>query len=307
VTDPRIRERRVAVARAAGRRRLRFVLAGAGFMVLAVGALMALHSSLFSARHISVYGSAGLSRHEVILTSGLSGDPPLIDVNPARAAANLEQLPTVAKASVTVRWPDSVDIRLTGRVGVVMVPVTAAVSPEHTAHGGSGTAATAAGAAGFGSAATAGAGSAATAGATAQPPTSYAVIDKSGRVLGVAAHPPAGLPVVLAGSFVGRPGSFLKPAGEALVDVALALGAGLAAKVAAVGYDEAGGIAVSLKTGQAAILGGTGLLAQKMVSLATVLHDVALGNVATIDLSSPSSPVLTPIGAGRSVVLVAGG
>jgi cell division septal protein FtsQ len=300
VTDPRIRERRVAVARAAGRRRLRYVIAGAGFVVLAVGALLALHSSLFSARHISIYGSAGLSRQEVILTSGLKGGPPLIDVNPARAVADLEQLPTVARASVTVRWPDSVDIRLTGRIGVVVVPLGVtgrSPAPGAASRGGAAT-----------SSAAAAGGSPAGRAPTGRPSVRarFAVIDRSGRVLGVVAHPPATLPVVLAASFTGRPGSFLKPAGKALVDVARAL-AGLAAKVVAVGYDESGRIALSLKSGQIAILGGTGLLAQKMVSLATVLHDVALANVATIDLSSPSSPVLTPIGAGRSVVLVAGG
>lgn len=273
MTDPRIRERRVAVARAAGRRRLRFLIIGAGVVALIVGALVALHSSLFSARHIKIIGGAGVSRRQVILTSGLGGAPPLIDIDPAQAVSNLERLPTVATASVSLRWPDSVDIRLTGRVGVAAVPLG---------------------------------GSAAGRVSTVAVQQQFAVVDATGRVLAILRQAPAGLPIVLAASFVGHPGTFLKPAGRALIDVARSLG-GLAAKVRAVGYDQSGQIALSLKSGQVAIVTGPGQLAQKMVSLATVLHDVSLTNIATVDLSYPSSPVLTPIGAGRSVVLVQGG
>jgi cell division protein FtsQ len=270
-TDPRIRERRVAVARAAGRHRLRLIGVAAAVVALGVSVLFLLHSSLlFSARHVTIVGSAGLPRSVVLTAAGLADDPPLIDVNPTKAVSNLEAIPTVGTASVTVKWPDSVEIKLTGRTPAAAVPL--GTGPLGT-------------------------------GKEAR----YALVDAAGRVLAIENTAPAGLPVALAGSFAGRPGTYLRPAGVALVTVAHALGAGLGAEVRAVGYDKAGQIALSLASGAVAIFGDASQLQQKLVSLATVLHDVDLGRIITIDLSSPSSPILTPIGAGRSVVLVAGG
>jgi cell division protein FtsQ len=280
-TDPRIRERRVAVARDAGRHRLRLIGLGAAVVALGASVLLLLHSSLlFSARHVSIVGSAGLARSVVLTAAGLAGDPPLIDVNPTKAVSNLEAIPTVGTASVTIKWPDSVEIKLTGRTPAVVIPL--GTSPLGTGPLGTGPL-------GKGAA------------------TRYAVVDAAGRVLAIEDTAPAGLPVALAGSFAGQPGTYLRPAGVALVTVAHALGAGLGAEVRAVGYDKAGQIALSLTSGAVAIFGDASQVEQKLVSLATVLHDVDLGRIITIDLSSPSSPILTPIGAGRSVVLVAGG
>lgn len=273
MTDPRIRDRRIEVARAAGRRRLRYALVAAGVVTVVIGGLALVHSSLFSARHVVIVGSAGVPRKAILAAAGLVGAPPLIDINAGRASAGIERLPTVATASVSVRWPDSVDIRLTGRTAVAAIPL--------------------------------GAGKGANAVATVAP--QYALVDAPGRVLSIVRVAPANLPIVLASAFAGQPGTFLRPEGEALVTVARTLGSGLAAEVQAVGYDTAGQIALTLRGGPVAIFGDPSQLVQKLVSLETVLHDVQLGSTATIDLSSPSSPILTPIGAGRSVVLVAGG
>jgi len=119
--DPRLRERRVAVARAAGRRRLRLVLAAAGLAAVIGGGLALLHSPLLAARVVRISGASHTPRPAVLAASGLSGRPPLIDVGPAAVAARLEALPWVATASVRRQWPDGVRVALTERTPVAVV------------------------------------------------------------------------------------------------------------------------------------------------------------------------------------------
>lgn len=123
--DPRIGRRRAQVTRARGRRRLRVVLAAVGLVVVGVGALVVLHSSLFSARHVTVVGAGQTGRGAVLRAAGLRGTPPLIDVDSGAAAARVEALPWVGVATVERHWPDSVVVRVTERVPV------AVVSAEH--------------------------------------------------------------------------------------------------------------------------------------------------------------------------------
>ena len=113
---PRIRQRRVAVTRARGRRRLRVVLVVAGVLGLFALAALVLVSGLFSARHLSVRGSLHTPPAEVLAAAGLASHPPLVDVDPGAAAARIEQLPWVAAATVVRHWPDSVSVVVTERV-----------------------------------------------------------------------------------------------------------------------------------------------------------------------------------------------
>jgi cell division protein FtsQ len=126
VTDPRFRQRRIDVARQAGRRRLRLALAAAGVVGLGAGALGALHSPVFSVRRVTVTGAAGIPRAIVLEASGLGTRPPLIDVDPAAVERRLLALPEVRTAVVTEHWPSGVAIALTERVPVAAAPVGAA-------------------------------------------------------------------------------------------------------------------------------------------------------------------------------------
>ncbi|MHB8328910.1 MAG: cell division protein FtsQ/DivIB [Acidimicrobiales bacterium] len=119
--DPRLRQRRAAVSRAQGRRRLRVVMAGTAAAVLAVVALAGLHSSLLAARHVKVSGALHTGTAAVLRTAGLAGAPPLIDVNPSAAAARLDGLPWVARATVSRQWPDGVVVDVVERVPVAVV------------------------------------------------------------------------------------------------------------------------------------------------------------------------------------------
>jgi cell division protein FtsQ len=111
----------VAVTRAAGRRRLRLLLAAIGVLVLGVGALVVLHSPLLAARHVQVVGAVHTPVAEVRAVAGLAGAPPLVDVDGGAAAARLARLPWVASASVVRRWPDSVVVHVVERVPAAVV------------------------------------------------------------------------------------------------------------------------------------------------------------------------------------------
>ncbi|MDA8310442.1 MAG: FtsQ-type POTRA domain-containing protein [Actinomycetota bacterium] len=115
--DPRIRARRAEVLRSQARRRLRAALSVLGVVVLLAGSWFALHSRLFAARVVTVVGSVHTPVDQVVAAAGLADHPPLIDVG-AAAAAGVERLPWVARATVTREWPDGVRIAVTERVPV---------------------------------------------------------------------------------------------------------------------------------------------------------------------------------------------
>ncbi|MGO9341997.1 MAG: cell division protein FtsQ/DivIB, partial [Acidimicrobiales bacterium] len=124
--DPRIWKRRVAVTRAQGRKRLRVVVAALGVCLLAAGGVVALHSSLFSARHLKVIGAVHTPVAEVLALSGLSSRPPLLDIDSAAVVAHIDALPWVKSAAVSEHWPDSVTVVVTERSAL------AAVEPNST-------------------------------------------------------------------------------------------------------------------------------------------------------------------------------
>ena len=122
--DPRIRQRRVAIARRQGRRRLRIVIAVAIIVVVVAGGFGLLHTGFFSAKKVAVTGSHPHTPTATILSvAGLAGHPPLISVNSGAVAAKLERLPWIASARVSRNWPDHVTIAVTERVAVAPWPV----------------------------------------------------------------------------------------------------------------------------------------------------------------------------------------
>lgn len=118
VTDPRIHERRVLVAREAGRHRRRWLIAGVLGLLIVAGGFALVHSSLFGARHVEISGSAHTPYSTIVKVAGLGGAPPLIDLSPAVIATRVEALPWVQTAAVFVSWPSTVRIRLTERTPV---------------------------------------------------------------------------------------------------------------------------------------------------------------------------------------------
>jgi cell division protein FtsQ len=120
--DPRIRQRRIDVARRRGRRRLRWIGAALAVVVVAVAGLAVLHTPWFSARGVTVRGLHPHTSSAAILgAAGLGGHPPLVSVDPGATAARVEALPFVASAAIERQWPDHVVITVRERVPVVQM------------------------------------------------------------------------------------------------------------------------------------------------------------------------------------------
>ncbi len=115
VMHPRVWQRRVAVLREQGHRRLRWVVGGVVVLVALCIALLALHTPLLALRHVTVRGAQHTGSHAVLGAAGLLDDPPLIDVDPKAAAARVDALPWVERTVVERRWPDSVTVIVTER------------------------------------------------------------------------------------------------------------------------------------------------------------------------------------------------
>jgi hypothetical protein len=114
--DPRISARRTAVTRQQGRRRLHVLVGLLIATALLVGGWFLLHSPLFSARAITVVGATHETVEQVEAAADLSSHRPLIDINAGAAAAAIEQLPWVRKATVHVQWPDGVRVVISAEV-----------------------------------------------------------------------------------------------------------------------------------------------------------------------------------------------
>lgn len=121
VTDPRIQERRVRVARETGRRRRRRLVGFLGVVLAAGGGIALVHSSVFGARHIDISGSAHAPYSAVVRVAGLEGAPPLVDLSAAVIASRVESLPWVKTATVSLSFPSTVRIRVTDRVPVAAI------------------------------------------------------------------------------------------------------------------------------------------------------------------------------------------
>ncbi|NNE11687.1 MAG: FtsQ-type POTRA domain-containing protein [Ilumatobacter sp.] len=113
--EPRMRERRAAVKRAMGRRRLRWVLGITLLLVLGVGVLAVLGSDLFAIQRdqVTVIGAVYADPDEVAaVVDDLVGTPALL-VDTQGAERRLEAIPWVHTAKVTVDFPHraTIDIR----------------------------------------------------------------------------------------------------------------------------------------------------------------------------------------------------
>jgi cell division protein FtsQ len=115
--------RAIAWRRSTPRRRGR--LRGLRVVVLVAAAIVAVAAGLawspwFSVRHVELIGVHHEPRTLLERAAGVSGHPPLVFVEPGRAAARLERLPWVLDAEVQRRWPDTVVVHVTERMPVAL-------------------------------------------------------------------------------------------------------------------------------------------------------------------------------------------
>lgn len=118
--DPRVRARRIEVARSHGRRRFRrlAVLLALSFLVLLAVALT--RSPLLDVDTVRVEGVARTDPDLVRGAAGIETKQPMTSVDLGAAEDRVEALPWVADAKVERQWPATVSVSVTERVPVAV-------------------------------------------------------------------------------------------------------------------------------------------------------------------------------------------
>lgn len=119
--DPRIRARRIEVARSEARRRLRVVLVATGTLVVLGSGYGLTRSPLLDVDAVELAGAVRTARADALAAAGLDRPRQLVDLDPGTVSRRLERLPWVADASVTRRWPGTVVLRITEREPVAVL------------------------------------------------------------------------------------------------------------------------------------------------------------------------------------------
>ena len=115
VFHDRMRERRIAVRRDEGLRRLRRLAWVLGGLVLLVDGAALAHTSLADVDHVVVQGGAQTSAGAIRAASGIHTHDALLTLDEQGAERSIEELSWVAGADVQRRWPDTVRITVTER------------------------------------------------------------------------------------------------------------------------------------------------------------------------------------------------
>lgn len=113
--DPRIRARRIAVARAQGRRRLRVLVVVAAVVVTVGVAYLVVESSLLDVDGVEVVGTVHLAPGAVEAAAAVPSGAALLRVDTGAIADRVEELPWVARAAVRRDLPGTVRIEVTER------------------------------------------------------------------------------------------------------------------------------------------------------------------------------------------------
>ena len=108
--DPRIRERVIAVRRAAGRRRLRWVVVAMSIVVAAGLGYLALTSPVLDVDHVRVGGTNHVTADQVREVAGIGNGDALAFVDTGAAQRRIESLPWVESATVGRDFPGTIGI-----------------------------------------------------------------------------------------------------------------------------------------------------------------------------------------------------
>lgn len=126
--DPRIRARRVAVRRAEGRKRLRFLSIALGLVASALAVWGLSRSPLLDLDHVRIDDLAGSRLAEVEAAVDLETGMPLFELDLGEAATAVEALPWIATAVVTREWPGTVRVTVEERLAVAVLGLTEQVN-----------------------------------------------------------------------------------------------------------------------------------------------------------------------------------
>lgn len=116
--EPRLRQRRIGVRRAASRRRLWWAALAALVLMVVVGVLAVLGSSIFAVDQVAVTGNVYTDPEQLAtVVDDLKGTPVLL-VDTDAVEAQLEAIPWVESARVVTKFPDSASIEIRERTPV---------------------------------------------------------------------------------------------------------------------------------------------------------------------------------------------
>jgi cell division protein FtsQ len=113
--EPKLRERRIAVRRAEGRKRLRWMVLAVVLLLIVVAGLAVLGSSIFSIKDVTVSGAVN-SRGDALdrIVADLDGEA-VLRVDTDDYERRIEQIPWVKRARVTTKFPSSARIEIAER------------------------------------------------------------------------------------------------------------------------------------------------------------------------------------------------
>lgn len=95
-------------------------------LVLVVGATLvaagewAVRSPFFRVRHVTITGLAHETEAQVLAATGLSSDPPLVDVSAASLERSLAGFAWIGSVRVVKHWPNTLDVAVRERVAVAV-------------------------------------------------------------------------------------------------------------------------------------------------------------------------------------------
>ncbi|MGI9023843.1 MAG: cell division protein FtsQ/DivIB, partial [Acidimicrobiales bacterium] len=117
--DPRLRRRQIDVRRAEGRRRLRWLAAVVGVVVVVASAWGLTRSPLLDVNRVLVEGATHTPQDAIRAAAGTPPGRPMTEVDGSEAAARLAGLAWVQRAEVRREWPGTVRIRVTERIATI--------------------------------------------------------------------------------------------------------------------------------------------------------------------------------------------
>jgi cell division protein FtsQ len=271
--DPRMRARRIGVRRDAGQRRLRRITLVLLLVALLVGAAAASRSPLLDVDRVTVEGGEHTTADEVRREAAVQLGEPLVSVDVDAVRERVERLPWVDHATVSRRWPSAVNVQVTEREAVALVPVTGSHAALVDAEGRVLSIERSVPPATDGPDAPTGAGG--------EGGQDAAVVPPPGLPEGLALLTGVGGPIVEGGVLEGD-------AREAL-EVALALSDRLPGVATSVSVD----LEAELAAGGVVRFGGADEVDAKVTAVETVLDQVDLACLAVLDVTVPGSPALT--------------
>ena len=121
VVDPRFRQRRIAVRRQAGRKRLKRLGVLVAVAAIALTTALVLRSPVLDVDTVAIDGARHVSADTIRETAGIGVGSPLLLADLAGAEEALEALPWVEDAQVTRDLPDRVVVEVDERVPAAVV------------------------------------------------------------------------------------------------------------------------------------------------------------------------------------------